>query len=202
MAKAEQTDILDLGSWFILRMGSRQTLTICEELTDRGYEVWTPTSQTVKRRPRTRKEYDKAFALMPSYVFAHVRHLDDLMRLAMLPDRNVPRFTLFRLREGFPLIADQQLDALRREEARMTRIYEKHKAKGQKSRTFEAGGSVRVAEGDAFGGMIGVVEGTRGQFTLVSFPGFHQPIQIASLLLTENVAAEGKSDSDTAAQAA
>lgn len=187
MAKNKGDGTLDLGSWFILRMGSSDTLNLAKGLAKMGYDVWTPIERRKGRMPRTRTEYDKEFALMPSYVFVNVHHLRDIQHLAMLPPRSIPRFVLFQYQGGVPLIADSQLDALRGEESRLQAVYERACRKGKRGPKFDAGHIVRIEEG-GFMGMEGVVEGQQGQFTLVNFEGFNAPIKIASILLAEDEA--------------
>jgi hypothetical protein len=202
MAKARTGgDILDLGSWVILRMASADTLRVFNSLRDGGLEVWTPVEPRFGRMPRTRAKYDKDFAIMPSYVFGHVRHLDELLRLAMTPNREHPAFSVFHHKGGIPLVADNQLDALRYEEGRLTGIFERLKRRGMKGPTIETGTEVHMTDGP-FQGLTGVVEGQNGQYTLVSFGGFHKPIQIASLLLAEDGVCGGQSERDDAAEAA
>lgn len=198
MAKADH--VLDLGGWFILRMSSAATLSLAEALTRAGFDVWTPVERTIGRMPRTRTEYDKAKALMPSYVFANICHFDDLARLAVVPNRECPRFSLFRYNGGVPLIADAELGALREEEVRTRNIFDRLKAKGKKGPAFVKGTHVRATSG-GFEGLSGVVEDTQGQCTLVSYAGFHKPIKIASLLLLPDDARNAQSQ-DAAAQEA
>jgi transcription antitermination factor NusG len=180
-------DILDLGSWFILRMASADTLKVADQLAKRGFDVWTPVERKRGRKPRTRSHFDKQFALMPSYVFANVHHLAELQGMADLPTADTPRFTLFRYAGGVPLIDDSQLAALRAEEDRLQRVYERQVAKGKRGPKFTGGEIVRMKEG-GFAGLEGTVVEQQGQFTLVSIDGFHAPIKIASLLLLDEQA--------------
>lgn len=183
MAKRDDDDFLDLGSWFILRMASADTLSVLSGLTRAGFDAWTPIERKRGRMPRTRVPYDKQFPLMPSYVFVNVHHLAEIQHLALLPPRNIPRFTMFQFQGGIPLIGDDQLDALRAEESRLQSVYDRQCRKGMKGPKFNPGTLVHVSEGDAFAGMDGKVVEQQGQFTLVSFSGFHSPIKISSLLL-------------------
>lgn len=198
--KGRATDELDLGSWCILRMGSASTLSVLESLRQAGFEVWTPVERKIGRMPRTRAQFDKSFALMPSYVFANVRHVEELARLAMIPNREHPRFTLFKHQGGFPLIADAELEALRSIETKRQGLFERLKRKGTKGPAFAVGQSVRVPDG-GFAGLSGMVEGSSGEYTLVSFAGFHKPIKIASLLLLPD-AVTNEQPQGTAAQEA
>ena len=190
MAKRDD-DTLDLGAWFILRMASSDTLGVHRGLTKAGYDTWTPIERRKGKMPRTRTAYDKEFALMPSYVFVNVHHVAEIQHLAMLPPRSIPRFTVFQYNGGIPLIADDQLDALRSEEARLQAVYERACRKGRKGPKFNPGQNIRIEEGP-FMGMDGVVEDQQGSFTLVNFAGFHAPVKIASILL-------GKEESDSKA---
>jgi transcription antitermination factor NusG len=185
--------VLDLGSWFILRMASTDTLMVARALADHGFGVWTPIENKFGRMPRTKARFEKEAALMPSYVFARVEHLDDILSLAMLPRKECGRFSVFHHKGGIPLIASDQLLALRDEECRLTSVFERSRRKGIKGPTFARGQSVHLSEGP-FAGLDGVVEGSQGQFTLVSVEGFHKPIKIASLLLCEGMLAAGLSD--------
>lgn len=191
-------DILDLGSWFILRMASADTLNVTRSLQKQGFDVWTPIERKAGRMPRTRIRYDKEFALMPSYAFANVHHVAEIRHLADLPTRNMPRFTVFQHKGGIPLIADDQLNPLRAEQSRLQAIYDKLVRKGKRGPKFDKGHLVRLSEGP-FAGMEGVVEDQQGQITLVSFDGFHSPIKISSLLLLESMSG---ADAEIAAKAA
>lgn len=182
------TDTLDLGSWFILRMASADTLRIHRNLMQAGLSTWTPIERRFGRMPRTKARYEKEFALLPSYVFARVEHLDEILRIAMLPNKDIGRFSVFHHKGGIPLIADDQLRDLRAEESRVVGIFERLKRKGVKGPQFSKGAVIKLDEGP-FAGLAGVVEGQQGQNTLVSFSGYHRPIKIASLLLREDMLA-------------
>ena len=179
---ARDDDTLDLGSWFILRMASSDTLSVLKGLLKAGYDAWTPIERRRGRMPRTRTAYDKEFALMPSYVFVNIHHLAEIQHMALVPPRNIPRFTLFQYQGGVPLIADNQLDALRYEEGRLQAVYDRALRKGKKGPRFNPGETIRIEEGP-FAGMDGIVTDQTGQFTLVNFVGFASPIKISSLLL-------------------
>jgi transcription antitermination factor NusG len=183
---------LDLGSWVILRMAGGDTLRLVRSLKTAGIEAWAPIEKRVARMPRTKAPFDKESALMPSYVFAPVDHVDELLRLAHAQQRAHPKFAVFRHRGGIPLIADDQLDALRSEEARKARVFDKWKRKGVKGPVLPKGTEVRFPDGP-FQGMSGIVESAEGQFTLVATTIFGKSVEIkvASCLLLENVAQHG-----------
>lgn len=181
-------EVLDLGSWFILRMASTDTLRIYRNLQRAGFTTWTPVERKFGRMPRTKAKYEKEFALLPSYVFARVEHVDEILRIAMLPNKDIGRFSVFHHKGGIPLIADNQLRDLRAEESRVIGIFERLKRKGMKGPSFSKGQAIKMTEGP-FAGLSGIVEDQKGQTTLVSFAGYHAPIKISSLLLREDMLA-------------
>jgi hypothetical protein len=181
-------DVLDLGSWCILRMASTDTLRLARSLTDAGLSVWTPVERRVARLRLDRSRIHRETALMPSYAFGRVEHVDELLRLAMIPHREHPRFSVFRYNNGIPLIADDQLEALRGEEERTARVFDKFLRRGMKGPRLAPGSEVRLPDGP-FAGITGIVEGTEGQFTLIDIIVFGRPAQIkvaSILLLAEN----------------
>ena len=192
-------DTLDLGEWFILRCASADTIKLTEHLKRKGYDVWTPIQRKLGRRPRTRAHFDKEVPIMPSYVFANMHHLAELHHMATVPHiSEVPAFCLFQSRAGLvPLIADDQLDALREYETTERAKYQRQVAKSKPAPKFDTGAIVRLQEGP-FAGLDGEVVEQHGQFTLVSFGGFHAPIKIASCLLLDDSVLE-QSDAARAA---
>lgn len=184
--------VLDLGSWVILRMASGDTLRLVKSLRTAGIEAWAPVEKRVAKMPRTGAPFDKESALLPSYVFAPVEHVDELLHLEHAQRRAHPRFTVFRYRNGIPLVADDQLDALRTEENRKGRVFEKWRRRGMKGPVLAKGTEVRLPDGP-FQGFTGIVEDVQGQYTLVCASIFGKPVEIkvASCLLAENVARGG-----------
>jgi transcription antitermination factor NusG len=180
---------LDLGSWCILRTSSADTLRLLKSLTQAGLGAWTPIEKRFGKMPRTKASFDKEAALLPTYVFGRVEHVDELLRLAMIPHRQHPKFWVFQQQGGIPLIADDQLNALRQEEDRKVRVFERFKRRGRKGAPLPRGTEVKLSEGP-MAGFPGVVEDQQGQFTNVSFEIFGKPvsIKVASLLLAENMA--------------
>jgi hypothetical protein len=182
VAKGSTNDTLDLGSWCILRMASADTLKVARALDAAGLSVWTPTERKFGRKPRTRARYEREAAIMPTYAFGHVRCLGSLLRLTALPTSDYPKFQVFRFNGGIPLVSDEALEPLRQLEQHNASLFARWVRKGMKAPTFAPGSQVRMTEG-AFGGLSGIVEGAQGQYTLVSIPGFHKPIKVASILL-------------------
>lgn len=190
MGKADE-DVLDLGSWCILRMASADTLRVTQSLKAAGFDVWTPTEWRVGRMPRTRARFDKPCAIMPSYSFARVEHIDELLRIAMLPGRRHPNFTVFHYRGGVPVIAESQLSALRVEEHDRREAFERSRWKGIKLERLAPGSEVQMPAGP-FEGLSGIVEDTHGQYTLVNVDVFGKTtlIKVASLLLADEAQLE------------
>lgn len=165
---------LDLGSWIILRCAGTNTLKLATALLDTGFDVWTPVEEVDKRKPRRPGRNRDTIPVMPSYIFARACHLLDLLELSQPETNPSVGFSVFRHNARFPLIADKDLDPLRVAERRRTPF-------GKVAR-FTRGDMVKLTEG-GFAGLTGVVEMTRGQYTLVTFPGFPMPIKISSLIL-------------------
>jgi hypothetical protein len=183
---------LDLGSWVILRMASADTLRVAQSLGEVGIDAWAPVEKRLATMPRTGAPYEKQRALMPTYAFAGVGHVDELLWLEMSPKRSHPKFTVFRHKGGIPLIADDELDALRAEEARKLRVFDKWKRKGSKGPKLARGTQVKLPDGP-FQGYTGIVERTQGQLTVIcaSILGKAVEIKVASCLLVENMAKDG-----------
>ena len=196
-------DTLDLGSWFILRMASSDTLRVKDALCKAGLNVWTPVEVRAKRKPRTRAIAEGSYALMPSYAFAHVQDLETIMRLAMMPRQDMPRFSVFLHQGGIPLISEEALGPLRQEERRCLSVFERAKRKVTANPVFGIGQEVTVPEGP-FQGMTGIVESSGGQYSLVRFTMFGKvvSVKIAPLLIQPDVPSDAVSIHDKAARAA
>lgn len=164
--------------WCILRMAGPRTLAVADSLKDAGFDAWTPIGASSKRKSRKPGVEVKGVPVMPTYVFARDHHLHELLAEAASPVSAHPAFSVFRWDGRIPLIADRSLDYLRRGEAR----YLRRVREGQPVRQFAEGDRVQLTEG-GFAGMSGMVETTKGKFTLVCFPGFSTPIKVATLLL-------------------
>lgn len=175
-------DILDLGSWFILRCASADTAKVLDQLDKRGFTVWSPVTRK-QGKPTKDGHAEKIFPLLMSYIFASIHDLPDIERLAVIPTSDLPRFTLFRTSDGrLPLIDAKQLEALRYHEEKTQRQYDEALRKGQPLPKFEAGHTFAL-RGGGFEGMEATVIEQQGQYTLVEISGFPQPIKVASLLL-------------------
>lgn len=173
---------LDLGSWVILRMASADTLKVARSLTDAGLQVWTPIEKRVGRTEESRSRFPYEHALLPSYAFGRAEHIDELLRIAVHPGREHPRFSVMRYQNSIPLIADDQLAALRGIEHELDYLF-RSKEKGPE---FVSGDEVRMTEG-AYEGLVGIVEGKRGKAFAVRLSGFDRTVEVASfLLVSEN----------------
>lgn len=181
---------LDLGAWCVLQMAGADTLRVVEALTEQGLGAWTPVKWSTARKPITRSRYDKPHPIMPGYVFGDVGHIDQFVCLAGLRRRDIPRFWFLEsdMAGCTPLIADRELNGLRREEARLRAIFDAEKRKEIAPPTFEPGAKVRMETG-AYAGLSGIVQGMRGKSdAMVTIPGFSKPVKVASFLLLESVA--------------
>lgn len=164
--------------WFILRMAGPRTLAVADSLKDAGFDAWTPIGASSRRKSRKPGVEAKPVPVMPTYVFARDHHLHDMLALAVQPVSPHPAFSVFRWDGRVPLIADRSLDYLRRGEAR----YLRRVREGQPVKAFAQGDEVSLTEG-GFAGLSGIVETSKGKFTLVCFPGFSMPIKVATMLL-------------------
>lgn len=156
----------------ILRTRGSSTLRLARSLDAAGYEVWTPTEIQDRRKRHSSAKSEIIVAVMPTYVFAAADRLTDLLIEADSDISGHPSFSVFKYHDRFPLIADEELNSLRA-------IERKAAAKHQPVR-FETHQNVRTPDGP-FQGLTGqVVETSRGEFTLVAFPGFNIPVKFAS----------------------
>lgn len=168
--------------WCILRCSGAKTLKLAASLGASGFDVWTPVETLRKREGKSRSRRADILPVMPSYVFARAAHLVDLIEESALPYSEHPEFSVFHYHARIPLIADEALDPLR--------VAERRRQPFGKVARFTRGEMVRLMEG-GFAGLTGVVELTRGQYTLVTFPGFPMPIKISTLLLKVDMAKGG-----------
>jgi len=165
-----------MTDWIILRTSGGSTLRLLHSMVVAGFEAWTPMELQVKRDRKNGARHERMIAVMPTYVFARAKHLSDLAALAMSPVSQHPQFSVFRYYDRFPLVADRELSTLRD-------IERKAAAKSMPV-VFERGEIVQSSI-EAFQGLTGeVVEVSKGQHTLVAFPGFHIPIKFASWQLS------------------
>jgi transcription antitermination factor NusG len=164
--------------WCILRMAGSRTLALAQSLAKAGYDVWTPVETQERRLPRSKAKVTREVVLMPTYVFARARQLRDLLAETMAPVSDHPAFTVFRHGDRFPLISDRSLDPLRVAERKGTPL--------EKVRQFDQGERVKLTE-RGFEGLSGIVETTKGQYTMVCFPGFVIPIKVATMHLLPEV---------------
>jgi transcription antitermination factor NusG len=160
--------------WCILRCRGQDTLKLAASLGQLGYDVWTPVETLNKRIGPMRRKRSDTMPIMPSYIFAQMRHLIDLLGMSQVETNPNAGFSVFRHNGRFPLIAEEDLAPLR--------AFERKRIPIDQMPRFTKGEMVKLTEG-GFAGLSGVVELTRGQYTLVTFPGFPMPIKISSLLL-------------------
>lgn len=176
-------------SWCILRTAPSRTLPLVRSLTAAGYEAWTPQETLRRRATRSRIEKEIVLPITPSIAFAEYERLPELVMLSRMPtpmvtawdedlqawhSKSVPPFRVFRYLDGYPRVADRELDALRISEQRI-----RPKRRG---RTFVPGETVKLI-GGAFEGLIGTVTGARGQHTVVTFGDWPLPVSIVTSAL-------------------
>lgn len=167
--------------WCILRMSSGATAQVAMSLAEAGFDVWTPVVMAAKRAGPSRKPVERPVPLVPTIVFARADRLHDLVVLSRAPaltyrrfnrelgrmeQHGCPHFSIFRDQGHYPLVADRELEALRRAEWRGRPRTIEH--------VFKAGDTVARQETN-FSGMAGVVQMVKNKSALVLFPGATQP---------------------------
>jgi hypothetical protein len=190
--------------WVILWTGAGRTLPLIQSLERAGYAVWTPTRTVRRPAPGSRRQYamgqrrvmrEVVLPIVPGLVFAREHHLDDLTRIASLPIKPHPAFSIFTWGGRAPLIPEQQILGLRdehyraevaiqaerdiesREIARQERASRlgseraRRKALRQERRDFEPGQAVTVADMPAFGGSFGTVVSSTSTSATIDFGG-------------------------------
>lgn len=165
-----------MTAWCVLRTSSRKTLRIAEALEDRGLKAWTPREVRMIRIPRANVRRRVVLPMMPSFVFARSENLHELLHLSASEQEGL-QFSVMHYADRIPLIADVQLNALRRIEARRN-------PRKRADRRFPPGIEVRVKiEGGSFAGMRGKVEKSDHGHTLVCFDN-RLTVKIDTLLLS------------------
>lgn len=184
-----------MSDWIILRCAGRSTLPLVQSLGEDGFEVWSPVETITKRVPRMNARFKVEAAMMPSYVFARRAHLVDLIQLAALPVK--PRrgaglskpahqdFSVLHAFGGIPLVADADLDDLRKLSARRTPVKPAAYA-------WPRNRKVRVKAGIAQG-LIGVVIRSTPSKTVIEIEG-GRPMEIMTSILEPDDVSEGRAD--------
>jgi len=165
-------------AWIVLRCSGANTLKLANSLRAEGFDAWTPVETLKRREGPSRSRRKEVLPVMPSYIFARAHHLFALLSMSKDETNPTSGFSVFRHHDRIPLIADGDLDPLR--------VAERKRTPFDKVAKFTKGEMVKLLEG-GFAGLQGVVELTRGQYTLVTFPGFPMPIKISTLLLKSDV---------------
>ena len=165
--------------WCILRTSGGKTLALAASLSAAGFEVWTPEGLQTRRRPRSNSTVQRAMAIAPTFVFARMEHLPELVALRDSLGNPHPPFSLFRHAGRIPLVADTDISGLRSAEDR-ARLSERK----SKRRKLVMGQRVSFSDG-AFGGMSGIVQEQSGSYALVAFGG-GMTIKIASWLFDQD----------------
>jgi hypothetical protein len=153
--------------WCVLRCSGRATLRLAQSLAEDGFEVWTPAVTRRVAVPRMNAKREVTLPLLPGFAFAHAEHLWTLVERSEDPGQRFG-FSVFRYLDRYPVIRDQQLDALRNEERKATprdrmQVY----AKGEEVAVLPIAGGAA----SAFGGMSGSVLRSNDRKTLVLFAG-------------------------------
>jgi transcription antitermination factor NusG len=170
--------------WCILRTSASRTLPLRKALAEAGFEVWTPTEESVKREGPQRKRILEDAPITPRFVFARYDRVCELATLSRAQSqtyqvwdadlrrmviKGFPHFTVFRSNGAYDRVADRALDPLR--------VVEQRCKPKDKVREFAVGEEVGYPEA-GFQGLPGTVEGTKGKYVLVTFEGLPITVQI------------------------
>lgn len=176
--------------WCILRTSGRNTLRLAETLAAQGYDAWTPKGppepkqpdETAKRAPRSRsrRKAEEAMDLvpiLPTFIFAPARHLEDLAELSRREEFSVMCDRVWH--RGYMLVADASLDHMRAYEARAMKRLPPPPAE-----PFEEGQIVKVPIAImGFASMSGMVESSDHKKTWINFGGVMGRVQVETFRL-------------------
>lgn len=186
----------DVTKWCILRTSAGRTIPLAKSLADDGFAVWTPIAMVSRRVPRRQRWVKREAPMMPTFVFADAAGINDLFRMLRDPMSPHPAFSIFHIGPRVPLVADQEVAALRAAEDR---------ARGRKTglelqrEQFPIGCAVRIVEGVATG-LVGEVAGHDGKSVIVIGDG-RMRLKIATFMLRTDAVQDGKSPSSAFAAA-
>lgn len=189
----------DVAKWIILRTSAARTLQLAKSLAEAGFNVWTPTTVSLKTVPRGREkvEIEVEAPIVPTFVFGDGEQVDDFARVRATMFNGHPDFSIFQRAGMAPLInarslaplwwasidARARLDAIyaRRlmEKERQDRIallrteQQRRKALRAERKRLPAGLQVVVEGMPALGGLAGSVveERNGGRAAVVAFGG-------------------------------
>lgn len=163
--------------WCILRTNGRRTLRLADSLNAAGIEAWTPIVTHKRRLSRIHMGVQQVDGpMLPSFVFARARHVQDLLRCLSMPTNPHPAFTIFLHGGRAPVIADREIDRLRRAE-------DEAKPRARR-RTVAIGAKISPTEGP-FAGLTGVVEEVQGKDAVIHFGGAMR-FKISAWLLAQD----------------
>lgn len=172
-----------MTDWCIIRTSAGRTLGLMASLSVAGIEAWTPRQILRKSKPgragRKPVNVEAEQAMLPGYLFVRAEHVRDLAAIRRLPASIHAPFSFFTIGGRIPLVADGDMEHLRRAEERALkttrRIRRRHLVMGQR---------VSFTQG-AFAGLSGVVQSAKGQAAQIVLDGGLQ-IKVASWHIGED----------------
>lgn len=191
--------VASADGWCILRTSGPRTLPLTRSLSASGFEVWTPVQTGTRRKPRRQVIAEFEAPIVPTFVFARADRVTDLLGVAASPVNPHPPFSVFHHRGRVPLIADCEIEGLRRYEQRCNEIAQRDRVKAHR-KAFAVGERVSVTA-EAWQGLSGIVEGGDGKQARVSFGG-SLSVTIATFFLVSNEVEDTQLYSGTTAKAA
>lgn len=177
-----------MADWCILQTSPSSTVRLAASLREAGIDAWTPVEVQERRVGRARKRVDVLLPITPTFVFAPLDRMGELLEQSHSPARlfrvwdaelrrmvtkGCPFFRVFRHAGEYPSLSEAQLAPLRHLEMKLKRP--------PKPKQFALGQRVRLIQPRHFlEGMSGLVSRLRGNSVEVEFTGWHLPLVIAS----------------------
>jgi hypothetical protein len=195
-AEGSMSEKISDDRWCILRTSGLRTLALTKSLVEGDIEAWTPTRIVTDRALRCRKRVEREVAIAPTFVFAKARHLGDLACMRTLPVNPHPSYSIFTYAGRIPLVTNSEIVGLRDEEERnqvahaamkeRQRQEDAREVRRKDRRDFPDGTPVKTSR-QAFQGMTGIIEQSKGNYALVMFPGWSRSVKIDTCELLEDI---------------
>lgn len=188
-----------MSDWIILhRVARGRTLALAETLAEAGFEVWTPVEERERLAGPKRELVEQKLPVMPGYLFAHGRHISELLGLSRSPTLNFqvwdheqrcmvtrghPTFRVMYVNGLHARASDNSLRPLRALEARLAEVAQQRReralVKGPIPQ-FEAGQAV-VVDGGGFEGLtLTVAEANKGKLVRLVHPAWMWAVEISA----------------------
>lgn len=176
----------DLG---VLRCPPARTRALEEEVSDRGFECWTPMEWVSKRLPRRRARVWELYPLLPSFLFVDLNNTPRALRIIM--DLHIVGLRPMMTEGKFTAVGEEDMRYL----ASLDNREQDPKKAARRPTPFVIGEEVRLVDPDdtgvlgmLFGDSTGIVQGVnRDGEVLVAIKNSTVPIWVRGVLLQRTV---------------